>query len=145
MKPDAHRQIERFRVKEGRLASDASYGNNGAFMVNVYRHHQGGLRILEPDSIPASILTGNTKPYTLGIVVSDGAGWDHVSVSLQSRCPTWQEMSFVKDLFFEPHEAAMQLHPPQSEYVNHHEYCLHIWRPHDKRIPLPPSEFVGPR
>src|SRR5262245_54586743 len=28
--------------------------------------------------------------------------WDHVSVSLSHRCPTWDEMCWVKDLFFLP-------------------------------------------
>jgi hypothetical protein len=41
-----------------------------------------------------------------------GMGWDHVSVSTQVRCPTWEEMEFVKRLFFEDGETAMQLHVP---------------------------------
>jgi len=123
MKPDATVLIEQYRIKEGRLSSDKSYGNNGAFMV-PYR------------------FSGATL---LGIIVSDGEGWDHVSVSLKNRCPTWEEMCWVKDLFFEPHEVVMQLHPAKSEYVNHHPYCLHLWRPQNRSIPLPPTEFVGPK
>lgn len=65
----------------------------------------------------------------LKVLCSDGGGWDHVSVSTHTRCPTWQEMCFIKDLFFDPHEVVMQLHPAKSEYVNHHEFCLHLWRP----------------
>jgi hypothetical protein len=70
--------------------------------------------------------------------------WDHVSVSLPRRCPNWPEMEFVKRLFFRDDEAAMQLHPPLSDYVSCHPYCLHIWRPTEAAIPLPPSSFVGP-
>lgn len=71
--------------------------------------------------------------------------WDHVSVSLENRCPTWQEMDYLARLFFKPTEAAMQLHVPASEHVNCHPYCLHIWRPSGlKKIPLPPSWMVGP-
>jgi hypothetical protein len=68
--------------------------------------------------------------------------WDHVSVSLADRCPTWEEMCFIKELFFERHEPAMQLHPVK-DYVNNHPYCLHLWRPRDAEIPLPFAEMVG--
>lgn len=73
--------------------------------------------------------------------IPEAKGWEHVSVSLANRCPTWDEMCFVKDLFWSPAEAVMQLHPPQSEYVNNHPYCLHLWR--HATIPLPPSIMVG--
>lgn len=72
-----------------------------------------------------------------------GHGWDHVSVSLPGRCPTWAEMDEVKRLFFHPHEIAMQLHPNESEHISNHPYCLHIWRPVDAEIPKPPSILVG--
>jgi hypothetical protein len=65
----------------------------------------------------------------LRIIFSDGMGWDHVSVSLATRCPTWEEMCWVKDVFFDDHEVVMQLHPAKSNYVNQHPFCLHLWRP----------------
>lgn len=89
---------------------------------------------------------------SLRIVVSSGdhtfAGeppWEHVSVSTAKRCPNWPEMCFVKDLFWDPEETVMQLHPPKSQWVNNHPYCLHLWRPlaHTDRIPMPPSIMVG--
>ena len=52
-------------------------------------------------------------------------------------------MCWVKDLFWAAEEAVMQLHPPKSEWVNNHNYCLHLWRPLDGNIPLPPSIAVG--
>jgi hypothetical protein len=72
-------------------------------------------------------------------------GWEHVSVSLPHRTPVWREMCFIKDLFWDESECAMQLHPPRVEYVNHHPHCLHIWRPIDGNIPMPPSILVGPK
>jgi hypothetical protein len=85
------------------------------------------------------------KGANIRIVASDdqGGGWEHVSVSTTYRCPTWDEMCFVKDLFWLPTEAVMQLHPPESEYVNNHRFCLHLWRPTRDVIPLPPSVYVG--
>jgi len=93
-----------------------------------------------PDGIVATMCgpTGST----LRIIASWGGDWDHVSVSLADRCPTWDEMAFVKEVFFRPDEAVMQLHPPRSVYKNLHPFCLHLWRPQHEPIPLPPPRFV---
>lgn len=80
---------------------------------------------------------------TLQVIASDGGGWDHVSVSLPERCPTWDEMCHIKDLFFRADEWVMQLHPPKSENINNHAYCLHLWRPQNAEMPLPPGWMVG--
>ncbi len=81
------------------------------------------------------------------VIASNGMGWDHVSVSPCSKkrqhCPTWEEMCTIKDMFFEADECVMQLHPPKSDYVNNHPYCLHLWKPTGGlEIPRPPSSFV---
>lgn len=78
----------------------------------------------------------------LRIIASWGGGWDHVSVSLPDRCPTWDEMNFVKDQFFGSHETVMQLHPAKQNYVNCHPFCLHLWKPHQEAISLPPTVMV---
>jgi hypothetical protein len=88
----------------------------------------------------------------LRIIASDGnyadAGlpvahaWEHVSVSLEDRCPTWDEMCQIKDLFWEDDECVVQYHPPKSEYVNRHPYCLHLWRPLLENLPTPPKTVV---
>lgn len=69
--------------------------------------------------------------------------WEHVSVSTRHRCPYWKEMCFVKDLFWDEEEMVMQLHPPKSQWINNHRFCLHLWRPLDGNIPTPPSIAVG--
>lgn len=79
----------------------------------------------------------------LRCLISDGGGWEHVSVSLPNRCPTWDEMCFVKDAFWNLDECVTQFHPPRSEYVNMHPFCLHLWRPTTAVIPTPPTIFVG--
>ncbi len=66
--------IEKYRILAGPLGSDTSYGNNGAFEIPL----------------------GGRKVY---VIASDGAGWEHVSVSLKGRCPTWNEMCWIKELF----------------------------------------------
>src|ERR1700722_9587657 len=109
---------------------------------------------------------GRCDGVTLNMIASDGAGWDHVSVSLGRRCPTWDEMCWVKRLWFDDHETVIQYHPAAANYVNNHSFCLHLWRPQtdaeivriraewgeewpygDLRspgiVPLPPPVFVG--
>lgn len=76
------------------------------------------------------------------VIVGNGDGWDHVSVSLHDRCPTWEEMCAIKELFFEDWEWVVQYHPAEADYVNNHPYVLHLWRPHDVEIPRPPKVMV---
>lgn len=68
--------------------------------------------------------------------------WDHVSVSLKDRCPHWNEMEAVRKLCFKPDEFVMQLQLPDKHHINVHPNCLHMWRPHDIAIPLPPEYLV---
>lgn len=61
------------RVTKGIMASDDSYGNNGVFILNHPK----------------------IDGYKMNCIVSDGDGWEHVSITLSSmqrkvdRCPTW--------------------------------------------------------
>ena len=85
---------------------------------------------------------------SFNVIASNGGGWDHVSVSPNSAkrkvCPTWEEMSAIKDMFFLPNECVVEYHPPKTEYVNNHPYCLHLWRPNNGvLIAAPPGIFVG--
>lgn len=69
--------------------------------------------------------------------------WQHVSVSLPNRCPTWSEMALVKSLFWSEDETVVQFHPKKSEYVNNHPHCLHLWRKNGQEFELPPSILTG--
>ena len=78
------------------------------------------------------------------VIASNGGGWDHVSVTMKNgkRCPTWDEMCAIKDMFFLPEECVLQYHPSKKDYVNIHPYCLHLWRPQNQQIPTPNNGFV---
>jgi hypothetical protein len=88
----------------------------------------------------------------LGIVVAPasewekdgmtGPAWDHVSVSREDRVPTWEDMCWVKDWFFEEEECVVQYHPPKKDYVNNNPRVLHLWRPVGVEIPMPPKIAV---
>ena len=77
------------------------------------------------------------------IIASIGGGWDHVSVSLEHRCPTWMEMDFIKRIFFNSDEIVMQIHPEEKDHINVMPFCLHLWRPQNEVIPLPPKWMVA--
>ena len=109
------------RLRTGEYGSNDDCGNNGAFFI------------------PSRKL-GNA-PYM--VIASDGEGWEHVSVSLPNRCPTWDEMCFIKSIFWDSADCVMQLHPPQQDWVNNHSFCLHLWRPVGVDIPRPPAWMVG--
>jgi len=68
--------------------------------------------------------------------------WEHVSVSRKHRIPRWEEMCFVKDLFWDEEETVVQFHPRKTEYKNVHPYCLHLWRRKDLIYELPPLFMV---
>ncbi len=77
------------------------------------------------------------------IVFSNGEGWEHVSVSTKTRCPTWEEMEEVKRRFWEATDTVMQLHVPPTDHINCHPYCLHLWKPINQEIPRPPGYMVA--
>lgn len=119
---------EQYRITKSKIVgSDSSYGNNGAF------------RIPHP----------KIKNYVFICIISDGEGWEHVSVSIQStervvdRCPTWSEMCFIKDIFWSKDECVIQYHPVESDYVSNHPYCLHLWKPVGVTLPTPDPIMVG--
>lgn len=113
---------EKYRVTSGQYGSDSSFGNNGAF----------------------SFSRGRTQ---FCIIASDGEGWEHVSVHCISdgkeRTPTWSEMCFIKSLFWDEQDCAIQYHPAKSEYVNMHKFTLHLWKPVNATIPIPDKILVG--
>lgn len=70
------------------------------------------------------------KYKTFCVIASEEKnGWNHVSVSLNNRTPTWEEMCHIKDIFFNEEDFCLQFHPKKSQYVNAHKHCLHIWQP----------------
>jgi len=60
-------------------------------------------------------------------VEADGKRWIHVSFSKPREAPSWADASRVKRVFIGDERKAIQVHPPASEYVNDHPFCLHWW------------------
>lgn len=111
---------EKFRMTHcGHLSTTAADGNNGIFEVLLRR----GQKVF--------------------VIASDGGGWEHVSVSRKDRTPTWEEMCQVKEMFWSPEDCVIQFHPPRTDYVNNHPYCLHLWRATGQEFPRPPAWMIG--
>ncbi len=103
-----------------------------------------------------AIIHPRIHDYYFQVIVGTGMGWDHVSVCLRSRkahphadenffvrrTPFWQEMCWLKDFFFDKSETVVQYHPMESEYVNQHEWVLHLWRPQGIEMPIPQKIMV---
>lgn len=109
---------EKSRLVTGRQGSSAAFGNNGAFLLKV-------------------------RNKELFAIASDGGGWEHVSVTSEGKCPTWEQMCIIKSIFWDEEDCVMQYHPPKSEYVNVHPHCLHLWRPTLEVMPRPPRWMIG--
>lgn len=103
--------------------------------------YTGGLDFAE-DGLMGYI---NINRIDMSFVASWGGGWEHISVSplKHNVTPSWDVMCKVKDVFFRDDEAVIQIHPPKSQYVNNRTNCLHLWRPIDQELVLPPSFMVG--
>ena len=117
MRQEPNLQIEQYRRVHPALGASPSGSNYGFFVVRKYR-------------------------ATYASLPCDGEGWDHVSVSLEDRCPTWGEIQFVKELFFDDSETVVQFHPRKSHYVNKMPHCLHLWKRHGSDYDLPPEILI---
>lgn len=84
----------------------------------------------------------------LAVIASNRELWEHVSVHAfrrrDSYTPTWDEMCYVKSLFWDDENVVMQLHPKKREYRNMHPNVLHLWRPVSIAIPTPNPDLVAP-
>lgn len=94
------------------------------------------------DGGKGNLYLNGTKSKPASVVFSWGMGWEHVSVAYPNRCPTWEEMCRVKNIFWSDDECVVQYHPPKADYVNFHPYCLHLWRKVGENYELPPKNFV---
>ena len=65
--------------------------------------------------------------FTADNLAGDGKIWLHVSLSRRSRIPTYEDMKEVKEIFVGRNRQALQIFPPESQHVNIHPYCLHLW------------------
>lgn len=83
----------------------------------------------------------------LAVIIScsierDGNSWVHLSVSRKKSIPTWVDLINVKEIFLGKDTLAIQILPSRSEYINVHEFCLHIYQCLEDR-PIPDFRKLG--
>jgi hypothetical protein len=72
----------------------------------------------------------------------DGKIWLHVSACGRTGpnswfLPNWDQLKQVKSDFIGVDSWAYQVFPPSKDYINHHEYVLHLFAPMDGVPALP--------
>ena len=123
--------IDKYRITVGELGSDNSFGLTGSFKIP----HQKSL----------------SKVY---IIVSSGSveesDWEHVSCHVREKrgrkilqsTPTWDDMCYIKGLFWTDDETVIQYHPAKKYYVNTHKNVLHLWKHKKLILPTPSMHLV---
>jgi len=135
-----HSPVGKFRVTTGPSASSPDDGNFGAFHIPL-GNHKTLLSCIVADA-----------PKDDGVEIHQG--WEHVSCQAldvhvrrgrkgwRQRVPTWEEMAFLKALFFEDSETVVQFHPAVSDHINLAPCVLHLWRYNRGEFPMPPKALV---
>jgi hypothetical protein len=113
------RKAERWRITTGKMASDATYGWNGHFLVPL----EGQIWLVR---------------------ISDEMGWRHLSVSNSQnrKLPDWMVLRRLKEAFYADEEWACQYFPAREEYINDCQWCLHLWSPLNDTLPTPSFVLV---
>ena len=129
MRPVPWNAVEEYRLSQPGNGMNSQFGDpHGVFRVP---HNGRSFVVVATDGDAAA--AGLPIEYA----------WEHVSVSLRDRTPTWAEMCFIKDLFWRPDETVVQFHVPKSDHRNFHPHCLHLWRPVHGEFPRPPNNTVA--
>jgi hypothetical protein len=84
------------------------------------------------------------KMYVLaGTCVKDNKLWYHVSFSRLDRImPTYQDLTWIKQVFFGDEFWAIQVFPKKEHYVSDHNTTLHLWHCLEE-FPLPDFRMFG--
>lgn len=93
------------------------------------------------DGLSGSI---NVNGIACSLIFSWYGGWEHCSIMPYDKkiMPSWNDMCKLKNMFWSEEEAVVQYHPRKADYVNTATNCLHLWKPTEQEMPLPPKEFV---
>lgn len=91
---------EPYRVRNGAMRSDQTFGNNGAFVFDSVVPHR-----------KMAVIASDGKDWEKAKL--EGEPWEHVSVHVfqgkKQFTPTWIEMCAVKDMFWDAEDVVMSL------------------------------------
>lgn len=61
------------------------------------------------------------------VIVSKDDGLWHLSISRKNRLPSYYELKEARYCFMPDVQYAAQIFPPVDEFINVHQFCLHLW------------------
>lgn len=133
------------------MASDDDFGACGAFEIPVLITSHS---IVALEKEPPNYASKKPTHSVYFVIADDGLAiqnphysWEHVSVHRlfdgKPYTPTWDDMCFIKKMFWDDEDLAVQYHPPKSEHVNQFPWALHLWRHVSIEMPRPPKILVG--
>lgn len=86
-----------------------------------------GFTVLQKKIDGFSCRKGNIVVIASADIEGDGNQWMHVSISRPNKYPSHDELKHVKEIFVGNDRKAIQIFPPEKNYVNIHPYCFHLW------------------
>lgn len=63
------------------------------------------------------------------VIISKDAGLWHMSMSRKDRLPSYDELKIARYQFFPDVDYMVQIFPPEKDFVNMHQFTLHLWQP----------------
>ena len=93
----------------------------------VVARAEDGVKILSRDGL--SIIAS--------LEIHEGRKWIHVSCARRDRLPSWDDLRLVKSTIITDARHAYSVMPTKEEYVNIHNFCLHLFAPLDGERALP--------
>lgn len=67
----------------------------------------------------------------------DGVQWIHASIALNTRMPSYEDLTMLKQAVFGDRREAYQVFPSKSRHISIHHHALHLWGRADGRPVLP--------
>ncbi len=126
---------EKYRVRKGKLASDASFGNNGVFFIPA-----------GTEAVPDENKVLVHSPYFILCVLSDQRDWEHIAVAIHTigppRAPVKEEVEAVRNMFWGKDDTVVQF-TTSSNFKDDNPHTVHLWRNPLMDIPVPPAELFG--
>jgi hypothetical protein len=86
---------------------------------------------MDPHGLPGSGGVALMR-FGMGAIVAAGFErdrrlWVHLSVSRQAMLPTWKDLTLARDEILGPEVKCIIVVAPESEHVNIHPFCMHLW------------------
>lgn len=101
--------------------------------ITLEEHEGGWARIVHATALPEADVFIHQLRRLAAIRSRDEGRW-HLSVSHETRIPTWEEIGKARDDLLPEDIWLMVPHPPRSVWFNLNERVLHLWEFRDPTL-----------